>query len=262
MGGCQLYYETSGSGLPLLLIHGLGSDHTTWAEIGPLLARHFQLIAPDLRGFGFSDRPKGEYTPEVWASDLARLLQALNIPSAFVLGHSMGGIVALRLALDFPDGVRALVISDSSSECNQRARDLWLEVAALVESEGVAALTKTVESRFSPEYVAQHPEAVARANPDSSGLSSDPVVYAAACRSVADLYERPLTPLLGGIHCPTLVLAGEQDSVTPPEAALIIQRHIPDAVLIVFPGRGHSLYHEAPAEYPEAVVAFLLAHAM
>ncbi|MBI2866099.1 MAG: alpha/beta fold hydrolase [Chloroflexi bacterium] len=258
--GCQLFYEVAGSGPPLLLVHGLGSDHTTWAEIAPILTRHFQLILPDLRGFGQSDKPSGEYTPAVFSADLGRLLETLGIPQAFVLGHSMGGIVALRLALDFPQQVRALVVSDTSSECNLRARDFWLQIAQLAATEGMGALVMNVETRFSAEFAAQHPEAVAKAR--ERLLACDPQVYAAACRALATLHEDPLTPHLGRISCPTLVLVGEKDVLTPPGAAVIVHRGIAGSQLWVFPGRGHSLYHEAPEEYAAAVIAFLTVHGM
>ena len=116
VNGISLAYHRRGKGLPLVLVHGFPLDHTTWTELAPHLEADFDLILPDLRGFGQSDAPEGAYTVEQMAADLAGLLNKLGLERAFFVGHSMGGSVALHLAQNFPAQIRAVVTGDTSLE--------------------------------------------------------------------------------------------------------------------------------------------------
>src|SRR5512139_816707 len=107
----DVYYELHGAGEPLVLIAGLGYDQWMWHKMIPGLARHFQVIAFDNRGVGKTDKPAGPYTAHMLAADTAGLLLALGIPSAAVMGHSMGGFIAQALVLERPDLVNKLILS-------------------------------------------------------------------------------------------------------------------------------------------------------
>lgn len=109
----QVYYEVHGQGEPLLLIHGLGSSTQDW-EYQVKFFTQYQIIAFDLRGHGKSDKPKEPYTVKQFASDTAQLCRALSVQSVHVVGHSLGGMVAFQLALDFPDLVKTMTIVNSA----------------------------------------------------------------------------------------------------------------------------------------------------
>src|SRR5262249_48648757 len=109
-GEISLNYLEDGAGTPLLLIHGLGGDAHSWDADVPEFARFHRVLRPDVRGFGDSDKPPGRYSPSLFARDLEGLLAALAIPAAHVLGISMGGVIAQRLALECPQRVRSLIL--------------------------------------------------------------------------------------------------------------------------------------------------------
>lgn len=111
--GQALPHSISGEGDPVLLVHGLGANREDWRDVAPRLARHYRVIAVDLRGFGACVDQPGPYGPEVFAMDVLATLDALQLPRVRLVGHSMGGAVALTLALKHPERVAALFLANS-----------------------------------------------------------------------------------------------------------------------------------------------------
>src|SRR5260221_506188 len=109
----NLYYEVSGAGQPVVLIHGLGSSTRDWEAQVPELAEDYQVITFDLRGHGQSDKPAGPYQMSQYGDDLAGLMGALGVASAHIVGISLGGCVALQFALDYPAQVRSVTVVNS-----------------------------------------------------------------------------------------------------------------------------------------------------
>ena len=109
--GARLHYLVGGEGPPLVLVHGLGGAASNWAELAPLLAPRFRLLVPDLAGHGRSGRVSGPASLDVFAEHLAALLHLEGVPAAPIVGHSFGGTLALRLAIQRPQLVRALVLA-------------------------------------------------------------------------------------------------------------------------------------------------------
>src|SRR5680860_1151599 len=110
VGGLHMHYETFGSGDPVLLLHGLGSNSKGWGlQKEPFAARH-RVILTDLRGHGRTDRPPGPYSVPMFTADVVGLLDALDVPSVSVVGLSMGGMVGFQLAIDHPDRIKSLVV--------------------------------------------------------------------------------------------------------------------------------------------------------
>jgi haloacetate dehalogenase len=117
--GLAIHARIGGDGPPLLLLHGFPQSHVIWHRVAPLLADRFTLVMPDLRGYGDSDKPPGggdhaQYSKRALAADMARLMHALGFDSFFVCGHDRGGRVSHRLALDWPQMVRQMVLLDIS----------------------------------------------------------------------------------------------------------------------------------------------------
>ncbi len=265
--GIELALEDLGSGArPLVLVHGYTGFRQDFATQWDALAREGRVIAPDLRGHGDSAKTgdAARYTLGALAHDLAALLDALDIASCDLLGHSMGGMLALRLALAQPERVASLVLMDTSAERLHWIDADLLAVATRVAREaGMAALAQILRARAADDASRSGPDRRVEAEWGSERFwawrsarvaATDPEAYAALG---AELMQcAPLTPRLGAIRCPTLVLVGELDAEfrTPAET---LARGIAGAELAVIPDAAHQPQHEAPAAWLAAVRAHL-----
>ncbi len=248
-GDIAINYEIGGDGPDLVLTHGMGGRLQDWDATAAALEARYRVLRWDVRGFGRSDKPHGPVTPAVWARDLAGLLDALAIPRAVVLGFSMGGVVAQRFALDYPDRTRALILMNTSSEVGPKAAQRWNLIAERLESDGMAAIVgKRPALQFSEDFQQTH-EAALDAY-DAQRLKNDPLAYAAGGRAVSDYNY---TAELDGLSCPTLILQGAQDRITPPGGSVIMSRRIPGARLEILEGCGHMM----PVERLDSMVDLL-----
>jgi len=116
VGDIELYYDITGKGQPILLIHGLGSGARDWEMQVPLLSQYFQVVTVDVRGHGQSDKPPGPYSIPLFAADTIELIRSLDIAPVHVIGISMGGMIAFQVAVDAPEMVKSLVIVNSGPE--------------------------------------------------------------------------------------------------------------------------------------------------
>ena len=253
--GATLRYRLEGSGPVVALTHGLGGHLDSWAPTVATLEDRYTALTWDVRGFGGSSKRPNDLSPEVWASDLAGLLDEIGVDDAVIVGISMGGVISQRFALDFPDRTRALILISTSSEVNERATAGWNARADLIERGGLgAALTPTGPSlSYGKEYRERHADDIAEA----ARLTierNDAACYAAACRAVSDI---DYTADLATITCPTLILQGLEDGVTPPGGSVIMSRRIPGARLIMLEHCGHLIPAERPEEFHTEVEAFL-----
>lgn len=230
----SLNYEVTGTGEPLLLIHGLGSDLTNWADDVPVYAQRYRVVTCDLRGFGQSDKPPGPYSTELFADDLYHLLKHLEIERAFVLGTSMGGVIAQQFTLDHPEIVKALILNSTASECNDRYAQYYEEQAQKVETQGMAGIIDDYQNnRFSKDIQARYPNYIKEFR--ERFLKNDPQAYASACRAMKALNQKPLTPRLKNITCPTLMMAtDEKGRAHGAEATVIMNRNILGSELKLF----------------------------
>jgi 3-oxoadipate enol-lactonase len=251
LGTITLNCETSGEGTPLVLTHGLGDDLHFWDEVVDPLGQHHRIVRWDVRGFGLSDKPPGPYSPSLLAADLAALLDALAVGRIHLAGISMGGVIAQRLALDFPGRVRSLVLINTSSEVGEQATARWQRLAARVESRGFDERTADARRAFSAEYAASHPEVVAAAT--ARTLSNDPAAYAAAARAMSDY---AWTGELAQLESPVLILQGREDRLTPPGGSVKMSRVLRRARLLLVPGAGHNLCLEKPELFCFTLLAF------
>ena len=253
VGGARLNYDLAGSGDRLLVLtHGLGSDLEYWAPLVEALAKHYRVLRWDLRGAGESAKPAGPYSPALFAQDLAALLDHLGAREAHVVGHSGGGVVSQRFALDFPDRTRSLVLASTSSEVGERAARAWNRLADAVEQGGFGPEREPDARAFSPAFAAAHPEVVRDLARRTRG--NDPAAYAATARAFGNYNW---TADLGRIRASTLILQGLDDALTPPGGSVILSRGIGRSRLVMVPGAGHNLPVEMPGLFTTAVLAFL-----
>ncbi len=258
VNGIELFYEREGQGTPLMLIPGLASDSQSWEPVRPGLVGAFDLILPDNRGTGRTLLGDQGVTIEAMARDCVALLDALGLEKAHLLGHSMGAVIAARVAQDHPGRVNRLVLASSSASISPRT---W------------AALTNLLELREAgvPEllfYKALFPWLFAPA------FFSDPVaVERAAELSRAYPFAQPARAMrqqiegaqaydgmagLERITAPVLSLCGAKDLLTPPDEVRASLAGIPEIRFEVIADAAHSLHWDKPDTFLGHVNGFLL----
>jgi pimeloyl-ACP methyl ester carboxylesterase len=251
----QLYVDEHGEGETLLLIEGLGQSMWAWREQIPVFARRFRTIAYDTRGTGRSLVPDESYGIDELAQDAADILHGRT---ASVVGLSMGGYVALTLALARPELVRSLVLLGTGAggpdrvPRPQHVRDAFAAAIGLPFDEYGR---RTMPLTFSPGWTERNPERfeeilaarLAHPTPDvtlDAHLQACYAFYARGCE-----VER--------IDAPTLVLHGDADMIVPVENGRALASRLPNARYIELPGRGHNVQLEDPATINRLVLEFL-----
>ncbi len=250
--GLRFHYAQEGQGSDLVLIHGLGGHLQDWDIHLSDLARYHRVTRLDVRGFGESDKPPGPYSPEMFAKDLAGLFRACGITRAHVAGLSMGGMIAQRFALDFPEHVESLTLISTSSEVSAQAQAVWEKMATSVETRGFSLSTDFASRIYSPSFVKEHPEAVQSMAAHTA--TNDPRAYAAAARAVGSYNW---TADLSRVQVPTLIIQGMEDKLTPPGGSIKMSRAIPRSRLLMFPDCGHVVPEEKPELFTRTLLAFL-----
>lgn len=247
--GIALAVQRSGSGFPLVLIHGLASSMGLWASLDQSQLAGADIISYDLRGHGASERASGAHTLAKHLADLKGLLAALSISRAVFAGQSLGGMIAMELAASNPEMVAGLALIDSTAAFPQQTRNLFFELASSASFNGMGAITeKLIELSFTPQFMEANPKIVATIRKGMQ--ASDAASIAAAARMVAKI---DLHPRLTAISAPTVVMVGEQDQLTPPELSQELATSIQGAQLHIIAQAAHAL----PVEQPHAVTAQL-----
>ena len=145
----DLAYSEQGSGLALVLLHGLGLDHSIWKSIARNCAPSARIIMPDLRGHGLSGTPEGIYTMDAMATDVKRLLDRIKIEKIVLAGHSMGGYVALAFAKEYPDLLNGLIlVTTNADEDPPDKRQARILLTAEIEKEGAVAMADSLAYRL------------------------------------------------------------------------------------------------------------------
>lgn len=248
--------EDQGQGQPIVLAHAFPLDHRVWEwQIRELSAR-FRVLAPDLRGFGRTTVTSGVVTMEQMADDLAAMLDALAIEEPIVLGGlSMGGYVAFQFVRRHRQRLAGLILCDTRATADsEEVRENRLRTAERILNEGTAFLADQMLPRLCCERTfRRQPEVVEKLH--RMILDQPPEGVAAAARGMAcrsdsrDLLER--------IDCPTLVLVGQFDAISPPEEMEQMARAIPGASIVVVPDAGHMAPLENGQFVNQAIQDFL-----
>lgn len=243
--------DSGGGGSALLLVHGLGASAERWAPVVPLLSGRFRLVAPDLVGFGRSDKPHADYTPGFLAGFAAGLLDELGIGRAHVAGSSMGGQVAAELAASRPEMVDRLVLVSPSGMMGRStpALDSYV-MAALYPSEEAAA-----EAFRAMSGTGEADGGLARAFAERMRLPNAKMAFMSALLGIRDAGD--IAGRLAAVAAPTLVVWGALDPVIPAAHAGDFASAIPDCRVHVMPGSGHTPFADSPAEFAAAVGPFL-----
>jgi pimeloyl-ACP methyl ester carboxylesterase len=268
VNGTRLYYEQSGSGEPLILIPGLGLDHTYYAHGVPALSQSMQTIAIDPRGVGKSDKADTEHSVETWADDVAALIEHLGHASAHVLGTSLGGTIALSLAIRHPERVRSLIVVGAFSELSASVELNYSLRKRLIAKIGMCEEMADFISLWimTPPFLESERGSVIASDLRAGISRNDPARYTAFLDAILRLGRRQtpsdvpaLTKALGAITAPTLVACADNDHFIPSGLSRIIHAGIPGARHVEIPGGGHIPFIEAPHLITQAVAEFVAA---
>ena len=249
INGRKLAYERSGSGTPLVLLHGYPLDHSIWEPLIPRLEKEADLILPDLPGFGSSQPFEANYNMADLAADIAGLLDALHIQRAAIAGHSMGGYVALAFLRAYPKRLLGLglVSSQILADAPERKAGRYKDAESIL-AHGVREVADGMSMKLT-------------ANPDLQGwirgliLRQRPVGLTRALRAMA---ERPdSSDLFSGLNIPLCLIHGTADELIPVERARSLKAAVPAAHFTEIPAAGHMPMLETPRETAEALRALL-----
>ena len=254
-GGAPLYWESTGTGIPVLLIHGLGLSGGAWWRTVDALSPTLRVITFDHRGIGRSKSLMPAFTTEAMADDATSILDELGLESAHVYGISLGGMIAQQLALRHPARVRSLVLG-ATQPGGRHAVRADPEVMAFFRQRShldkEEAAWASVEFNYGPRCRAEHPERIAedierRLEQPFNARAYRAQLFAAAMHNC---YAR-----LDRIEVPTFVVHGAQDRVIPAANAHLMAERLPNCRLTVLEDTGHLYPTEAP-EVDEAISDF------
>lgn len=244
--GFELSYQRLGRGPVLTLLHGHPLDHSIWEQVAPLLADSFDLVIPDLRGFGRSASPPGPYSIADMAGDIAGLLKQLGITQSALVGHSMGGYIALAYCRAFPQQVRALgLVSSQVGADPPDRRPARYEMAARVEMHGMQVIAETFPEKLtsSPDLQPQLRQIILRQG--ARGVAE-------SLRAMAERQDS--TGLLARFRFPVVFIHGGADVVIPVERAREASRLMPRSCLVEIERAGHMPMLEDPQRTARALL--------
>jgi 3-oxoadipate enol-lactonase len=261
-GNITLNYEQQGVGEPLLLIPFLAADNACYAFQVADYSKHFTCISVDLRGTGESDKPGGIYSTEMFADDMAALMQAIGVQKAHVYGLSLGAATGLWLAAKYPDRVKSLSLHsgwDRSDAYLKTVVQGWQVMARAMNSMPEMVIQGIFPWCFTPELYAQKPEYIQGLCDFVRSRPRQPVdAFIQQCDAVM---SHDVEAQLGRIRAPTQITFGRRDAVTSTRFAEPLKNGIRHSELHIFEDCAHApLYENVPA-FNEKTLAFLRGHA-
>ncbi|MGH3639221.1 MAG: 3-oxoadipate enol-lactonase [Mycobacterium sp.] len=252
MSAVEVHAVASGraDGPVVLLCNSLGSTHRMWDAQVDALNERFRVVRYDTRGHGESPVPDGPYSIDDLADDVVALLDGLGIARAHVVGLSLGGMTAMRLAARNPERVDRVVLLCTGAQLPPAVA--WTDRAASVRAEGSASVAAAVVQRwFTADYLDAHPDM--RIAHEQMVAATAAEGYAGCCEAIAKLDLRSQLP---SISAPTLAIAGADDPATPPARLEEIVAAIPGSRLLIVERAAHL----ANVEQPDIITPALMAH--
>jgi pimeloyl-ACP methyl ester carboxylesterase len=245
INGISLAYTRRGKGTPLVLIHGFPLDHITWDETAVLLEDTFDLILPDMRGFGGSTTVHEAYTIDDMASDVAGLLEHLGIKKAAVAGHSMGGYVALAFTRLYPTHVRGLglISSQALADAPERKQGRY-DMAAKVGENGIVVVADALAPKLSADPRVQEFVRGMIMRQSQAGVMG-------ALKAMAERGDS--TSLLSLLKFAVVLIHGDADALIPVDRSREMKEAIPHAEFVELKGIGHMPMMEDAQRTAEAL---------
>lgn len=252
----NMYYEQYGEGYPLVLIAGFNCNHLFWHPLVPFLSDYYQVLIFDNRGCGRTDSPDGPYTVKMFADDTARLMKALHIENAYVLGHSMGGSILQQLCNDYPQMIRKGMMCASLAKIPVKT---LLQIDAQIMLEETGASTEALILNSLPWLYSNH-FLSNRDNIDKAVWkmlhNPFPQTRQGFLAQADALRTFDSSHYLKNIKTPLMLFAGDEDHVTPLPCSLFLAKKIPYAKLHVFEQQSHLFVEEKASELSGFVTSF------
>ncbi len=228
-----------------MLLHGFPLDHHTWDFVAPMLEGTFDLIMPDLRGFGESSTVDSQYTLDDFASDIAGLLDHLGIQKAAIAGHSMGGYIALAFTKLYPERVSGLgLVSTQTLADPPDRKEGRYKSAAEVAEKGISSVVETMKPKFSPSEEYQNAVIAIMQR-------QQPAAFIGALKAMAERMDT--SSMLANLKVPVVVIHGDADSLVSVDRAREMKNALPSAHVVELKGVGHLPMMEAVQETAEAL---------
>ncbi len=246
VNGVSIAYERRGKGVPLVLLHGYPLDHSIWEPVLSLLENNYDLLLPDLRGFGEFEVVPSNFSMADFASDIAGLMDQLNIKKAAVAGHSMGGYAALAFARAYPERTLGLglVASQTLADPPETKAGRYQQAENIL-AHGVKEVAEAMPVKLTANLKLQTwlKDLILRQRPQ--GL-------AGALRAMAERSDS--TPSLAGFGFPLVLVHGTADAMIPVERARAVKAAAANALLSEIPEAGHMAMMENPRETVDALL--------
>jgi pimeloyl-ACP methyl ester carboxylesterase len=266
--GQPVTYHKMGEGPPVLLVHGITSSSRTWKSVMPRLAAKYTVIAPDLLGHGRSAKPQGDYSLGAYASGMRDLLVALDVPKATVVGHSLGGGIAMQFAYQFPDRISRLVLVDTGGI--GREVNPALRAATLPGAEYVLPVLFTPTLHDAGLKVRNFLAGIGlRGSADVEGVAEGfaSLTEADARRAFINTVRSVIDPTGQRVSAadrlyltreiPSLIVWGDRDRIIPVSHADLAHELMPGSRLEIFPGAGHFPFNDDPDRFIEVLEEFI-----
>lgn len=261
--GVQIHYQEKGAGIPLVLIHGFTSSTYSWKDVFGPLSKNFRVIAVDLKGFGFSGKPDGDYSRPAQAVLVSHLLDYLKIEKAWLCGNSMGGEISLNVVLHNPARVAGLILIDSAGlKVNGGGSLAPGYVSIPIVGRVLTAIALTTDKLVR--------EGLEKSYYDDSKITDDRVAAyyrplktrggqlgALRARTQADLF--PIEQDLGKINAPALIIWGAEDALIPLEAGRKMNSLVEGSKLVIIEKCGHVPQEEMPERVVDEIEKFIAA---
>ena len=257
VGDIDIHYRVMGEGKPLVMIMGLTANMDTWEPaLLERLAGSYRVLVFDNRGAGRNSAPPGTFSISQFADDTAGLMDALGMGRAFVLGESMGGMIAQEVALRHPEKVEKLVLCCTFCGGEQAIFPGPEVLEVLTDRGGTPEeiVRRGLEIVFPDEWVESNPEQV---EDFVRRALLYPICEENALRQGEAIFGFSTHDRLPGIDCPVLVACGTDDVLIPPENSTILADRFPDARLVEFPGGGHGFAAQFHEEFASKLSEFL-----
>lgn len=266
--GQPVTFHLMGEGPPVLLVHGITSSSRTWKSVMPRLAENHMVIAPDLLGHGRSAKPQGDYSLGGYASGMRDLLVALDIPKATVVGHSLGGGIALQFGYQFPDRISRLVLVDTGGighEVNPALRAAALPgaefVLPLLFSPTLHDITLKVRNMLAGVGLHGSADVEGVAEGFASLTKADARrAFVHTVRSVIDPTGQRVSAadrLYLTREIPSMIIWGDHDRIIPVSHAELAHELMPGSRLEIFPGAGHFPFNDDPDRFIRLLEDFI-----
>jgi len=253
--GISMNYEIKGTGGNIVLIHGLGDNLNMWYHQVPVFSKSYRVITYDVRGSGKTESPEGEYSISLLAKDAYELMRGIKVEGAYFLGYSMGGHVALQLALSHPEMAKALILANSSvglappsPEALERRR-LMMELLDKGDMQKFTEIMTT--NAFSPDFESKNPVEFKKYMEVKSQNKLDGIG-----RLMQMLGTPASPPDLSKVQCPVLLIVGEKDQYMGVAQAKQASEMIAGSKVVILP-TGHAAAIEMPDKFNAAVFEFL-----